>query len=226
MELGGEGKKIPSGLPCPNCPSKPLGRLQRLGTYLRTFKSLSGSDILLPVLRLHCPKCDVSHACLFEHWLPYQRYSSEAQARLVESYFFEETSYEHLGWQVLAEEGAGHRHLSWEIVARLCEMCEWITSFVERQRHKLEAWLWKRDEPDLPDKCPNAYKARTKRKKTALNQAREALEKLKKLSGGKQESLIRLLHEAGMGLRTPVSLLTCTRVKGILTPHNRGDTLF
>lgn len=226
MELGGEGKKIPSGLPCPCCTSKPVGRLGRHGSYVRTFKSLVGTDKKMPVLRLLCPKCETSHACLFENWLPYKRYSSESQAELVEPYFCEKKSYEQLGWEVSADESEGHRHLAFTIVARLCEMREWIRSFVEQQRHKLEASLWKREEPEPPGSCPNTYKAKTMEKGAALNQVREALMKLKKLSGGRQGSFFGLLHRDGMGLRTPVSLLTWTRAIRIFTPQNWGYGLF
>ena len=212
VELGGEGKKIPGGLPCPVCTSRPAGALGRHGSYLRTFKSFSGPNQTMSVMRLLCSKCGTSQACLFEHWLPYKRYSSESQAQLVEPYFLEEESYDQLGWQVSTDEGEGHRHLAFTVVARLAEMCEWITSLVERQRHKHEAWLWKREEPEPPGNCPNAYKAKTAKKQAALNQVKEALVKLKKLSGGKQESMIELLLQIGMGLRTPVSLLTCARV--------------
>lgn len=163
---------------------------------------------------------------MFEHWLPYERYSSEEQAQLAEPYFFEEISYEQLGWEVSANEGEGHRHLAFELVACLCEMREWITSFVERQRHKLEAWLWEREEPDLAGSCPNAYKARTTEKQAALNQVREALVKLKKLSGGKQENLITLLHRAGLRLRTPSSVLIGSKAVRLCHPHNWGYALF
>ncbi len=180
----------------------------------------------MQVLRLLCAKCKASHACLFENWLPYKRYSSETQAELVEPYFFEEKSYERLGWEASADEGEGHRHLVFTLVARLCELREWITSFVEQQRHKHEASLWKREGPEPPGPCPNAYKAKTPEKQAELNQTREALMKLKKLSGGRQESLIALLQRAGMGLRTPVSLLTCTQPVSPYSPHNWGYALF
>jgi len=226
VEIGGEGKKIPSGLPCPSCTNKPVGRLGRHGSYLRTFKSFSGLHSKLPVLRLLCSKCRKSHACLFEHWLPYKRCSIEAQAQLVEPYLFEEMSYDQVGWAVSADEGEGHRHLAFTVVARLCQMRQWITSFAERQRHRVEGSLWRREKLEAPGDCPNAYKAKKKDKRAALNQVKEALEKLKKLNGDKWEGLLGQLHAAAMCLRTPVSLFTWTRAIRISTPHNRGDALF
>lgn len=226
MELGGEGKEIPRGLPCPSCTSKPVGRLRRHASYIRTCKSFSALSIQTTVLRLWCPKCETSHACAFEQLLPYRRQPTESLAQLVEPYFFEEKSYEQLGWEVSADEGEGHRHLAFRLVARLCEMREWITSFIERQRHKLQGSLWRREEPEPQEVCPNAYKAKLVQKKAALNQVREALEKFRKLSGGKRESLIGLLHEASRGLRTPFSLLTCTQVVRLYPPQNWGDALF
>jgi hypothetical protein len=157
---------------------------------------------------------------------PYSRHSTDSLAELVEPYVFEEKSYEQLGWEASTDEGEGHGHLAFRLVARLCDMREWITSLVERQRHKQEGSVWRREEPEPQEDCPNAYKAKKTKKKAALNQVREALAKLRKLSGGKPKSLIGLLQAVGMRLRTPFSLLTCTPVIKVYPPQNWEDALF
>lgn len=211
---------------CPNCVSKPAGRLQKHGTYVRSFKRLSGSTTKFKVARLRCAKCKVTHACLFEYLTPYSRYCTESLEQLAEPYLSEKTSYEQVGWAGCSEEGEGHRNLAFGVVKRLCEMREWITRFVEGQRNKAEKWLWQREEPDPGGDSPNADKAKSADKRAALNQVSEALVKLKKIIGGQHENLIGMLHQVSMGLRSPFSLLTSTKVKRVRGPHNSGYGLF
>ncbi len=225
-EVGGEGKEIPSGMPCPSCRSKLAGRLVLHSRYRRAVKHLDGSRrIVINSMRLQCGKCGATHTVAYEHLLPYSRYTTEALEKLAAPYFEEVTSYEDAGWSVSEDEGEGHRSLVFRLVERLCRMREQITTFVEMRRHGLEEWLWKRDVAELELDCPNSYKAKSEEKKRALKQVAEALAKLRKIVSDGQE-VIGYLHQAATCLKTPFSLLTETRGARMQIPRNWGDTLF
>lgn len=227
VELGGEGKAIPRDLACPDCNGRPGGRLWKHDSHVKTIKQLDHEGgIKLRVTRLRCSVCGTSHAVLFEHLLPYQRYSTGTLEQLAAPYLFNVNSYDKAGWVACSDEGAGHRHLVYEVVARLCQASEWISSYVERQRNWLEGSVWKRKDPIPEEPCPNAYKAKTAVKKAALNQVSKALVRFQNISGGNREELIGLLHRAGMGLKTPFPLLTSRASMRLSATHNRGNRLF
>lgn len=225
MECGGEGEKIPSGLPCPDCPSKPAGVLRRHDYYLRNFKT-DVVDTKIKITRLCCSKCRITHACLFPCLIPHSRYSAEYVGKLVAPYFVEQKSCEQIGWEGTEEEGEGHRHLVHEKVTRICEKQDWIANVAEKEEQKSGESLWKRKEPEPEGECPNGRKVKSEGKKKALTRVRAALVKLRERTGQELEALIGLLHETSMQLSAPVSLLSLAKVSVVRTTHKWGNALF
>ncbi|MGH2506528.1 MAG: DUF6431 domain-containing protein [Ktedonobacteraceae bacterium] len=226
MSCGGEGLEIPSGLRCPNCPGPVAGWLWILAYYLRSFKDFTGTDIRIKITRLRCSKCRVTHACLFPCLVPHSSYSAEALGQLATSYFFEEKSYEKLGWETSEDEGEGHRHLVYELVARVCRKQDWVAGFVEREAQSAGESVWRRKEPEPLKECVNAYKARSKAKRAALGNVRALLLKFREGCKQEMEALIGILHQVSMQLKAPFSLLSLAKVQVVRTAHLRGDALF
>jgi hypothetical protein len=226
VDIGGGGKEIPSGLPCPDCPSRPSGCLRRHAYYFRNFKNLDDIKILLKILRLCCSKCKSSHACLFPMLVPRSSYSASALGKLVTPYFFEDKSAEKIGWEASVEEGQGHRHLVQGLVDRLCEKQDWIAGFIEKQIQRAGESLWKRKEPEAEEQSPNAQKVRSKEKSAALSRVQEMLLKFKESSRHELDSLVEILHQVSMQMKAPFSLLTRAKVMVIKTTHKRGKALF
>lgn len=226
MECGGGGKEIPRCLPCPDCSGKPVGRLWKHGSFLRSFKSVAGGKVAIWIRRLCCSKCEATHACLFPCLVPGSSHSAESLGKLVTSYFFEKKSCEQLGWEASGEEGEGHKHLVHGVVEGVCEKEERLERLVEKEVQKSGESLWKRKEPEPEVACPNAKKVRSAEKKAKLTRMRAVLEKLREQSGREVETLVSFLHERSMQMRAPFSLLSRAKVRVFMSPQNRGDALF
>lgn len=226
VECGGEGEKIPSGLPCPDCGGSPCGRLRKHAYYVRSFEDIEKVKIKLTILRLRCSKCKKSHACLFPCLVPHSRYSADSLGKLVTPYFFEDTSCERIGWEVSIEGNKGHRHLVYRLLERLCQKQDWITGFVEKQVLKRGESLWKRKEPEPEEECDSASRVRSAEKKEALNKVKAALMKFRESSEPALEAVVSLLHQGSMQLSKPFSLLSAATVVLVRTTHKRGDALF
>jgi hypothetical protein len=226
VECGGQGEEIPSGLPCPDCSSKPYGRLRKHGYYLRNFQSIERSKILLTILRLRCSKCKKSHACLFPCLIPHSSYSADALGKLVIRYFFEDKSYERIGWEASAEEGEGHRHLIYRQVARLCLKQDWITGFAQKQVLRKGESLWKAKKPKPEEECDSARRVKSQKKRAAMNKVKAAVMRFRESTGQALEKVVGVLHQASMQLRAPFSLLSEAKVALVRTTQKRGDALF
>ncbi len=226
VECGGEGKEIPSGLPCPCCNSRPYVRLRKHGRYMRLFESVGGSKIPIWIQRLYCPVCDKTHACLFPCLVPGSSYSADSLGELVAPYILEDKSYEELGWSVSPDEGSGHRHLIYGIVERLCERLDWVTGFVAKQVLKRGDSLWKRNEPEPLEELGSTKRVRAKDKREMLTRLKAVLMKFKRAGEYETQELISKLHQASMQARAPFSLLTRPRAALVSAPHQRGNALF
>lgn len=228
MEIGGQGEEIPSGLPCPVCPSKPSGRLRKHAYYLRSFKSFKSvnGNGKIKITRLRCSKCKKSFACLFPCIVPHSSYSAEALGELVTPYFFEDKSCEQIGWEASGEEGEGHRHLVHRLVEGLCQKEDWIAGVAEKQVLKQGESLWRRKEPEPEEACGNVGRVRSQKKRAALNRVKTALMKFRDSTGQALEAIISLLHELSMELRAPFSLLSQAKEVLVRTTHKRGNALF
>ena len=227
VEIGGEGKEIPTGLLCQDCPAKPAGRLRKHANYLRSLTLAVGGDrIVLKITRLRCSKCKVTHACLFPCLVPHGGYSTQAVGQVAAQYLSEDKSYEQVGWERSAEEGEGHRHLVYRTIEHLCQRAEWIIGMAEKQQLNKGESLWRRKEPDPEEPCSNARKARSKEKAAALNLVKAAVKKFKDSTGEALEAVISSLHEMSMQLRAPFSLFSAAKVVVVRTTHKRGDALF
>lgn len=227
VELGGEGKEIPTSLPCPDCQTKPVGRLRKHANYLRGFTlAVGGGRIKVKITRLRCSKCKVTHGCLFECLVPHSRYGAEALGRLATQYLFEDKSYEEIGWEKSAEEGEGHRHLIYSLVERLCRKEDWISAQAEKQVLKRGESLWRRKEPEPEEPCKNAGKARSEKKAAAMNRVKAAVKKFKEGTGQALETVVGSLHQISMQLSAPFSLFSAAKVAVVRTTHKRGEALF
>lgn len=226
VECGGQGEKIPSGLPCPDCTSKPVGRLRKHAYYLRSFEDIEKVKIELRITRLRCSKCKKSHACLFSCLVPYSSYSADSLGKLVTPYFFEDKSCERIGWEVSITGQKGHRNLVYRLVQRLCQKQDWITGFVEKQVLGRGESLWKRKEPEPEKECDSGRRVRSAEKKAALNKVKAALMKFGESAGGALETVVGLLHQGSMQLSAPFSLLSVAKVVLVRTTHKRGEALF
>lgn len=226
VECGGQGEAIPSGLPCPDCRGKPIGRLRKHAYYLRSFEDIEKVKIELRITRLRCSKCKKSHACLFAFLVPHSKYSAESLGKLVTSYLFEGKSCERVGWEVSLEEGKGHIHLVHSLMERLCRKQDWITGFVEKQVLRQGESLWKRKEPEPEKECDSGRRVRSAEKRAALNKVRVALMKFGESTGQALEAVVGILHQCSMQLNAPFSLLSGATVMLVRATHKRGDALF
>lgn len=223
---GGEGKEIPSGLPCPEPRSLSCRLLQKLGRYVRSFKTSDGVKVQISIQRLYCPGCGVSHACLFPCLIPGSGYAAETLGELVVPYLFERKSYEEIGWEMEEEEGQGHKHLVHSVLERLLEKLDWILSFVEKQALRYGGSLWRRKNPERPNEAEEPFKVKSKEKNEALKSLKTALMKFGERSGQKMEKLVCQLHAEAMQSREPVSLLARPRCALVNAPHERGNAPF
>lgn len=219
MEFGGEGKPIPSCLPCPVCAG---GVLHRHGHYLKPFQ---GSQIRIEVLQCY-GGCGTSQSCQFDFLAPGSENEPESLSELASVYLSEEKSYDHVGWETSENESDGHRNLVFTVIERLCAMVEWITSFIEKERLKPAQSLWKRKKQEPEEACPNAVRARTDGKRKKLNQLRDALGKYMRDKRKTMGEVIMELHRAAMQQAEPISLLTRAEAPRLLVPKTTGDEMF
>jgi hypothetical protein len=226
VECGGQGEKIPSGLPCPDCTSKPIGRLRKHAYYLRSFEDIEKTKIELKITRLRCSKCKKSHACLFPCLVPHSSYSADSVGKLVAPYLFEGKSCERIGWEVSIEGKKGHKHLVYRLVGRLCQKQDWIIGFVEKHILRQGESVWGRKEAEPEKDCDSGRRVRSAEKKAALNKVGAALIRFRESTGQALEAVIGLLHQVGMQSSAPFSLLSAAKVLLVRTTHRRGDALF